>query len=461
MKVAIVVPWRAGDRDREKAWAWVRAYWEQFGWPIFEVEHPGPEPFNRSWCINEGARRAGVFDVLVIVDADAFCEDPQQVRDAVDSCVYTQRLTIPHSIGADLGEAATDLLIAGKDGWQSDPIQRRDPCTSRVWMMPRDLFVQIGGFDTRFRGWGHEDIAAWSAAAILRGVTQLPGTTWHLWHEPSLGAARSTPDWARGRKLAERYSAALRDGWIAMERLVEERSLTERYVPQGPAQATRRRGIDVVVISAGRQRYISRTIDSFKTHVSGSFVRRTIQDDSGDPRFGRWLRRAYPDWDIHTTPGKLGYTGAMRSIWEYERQQNGTGSPYIFHLEEDFTFDRDVELDDLIAVLEYDQSLAQVALLRQAWAPAEIRVGGIIAERPETYEHLSADGIPYLRHRNFWTTNPCVYRRSLIDDGWPDSRGSEQVFGRGQWKQGRYAAFIGDGEPWVTHIGDERVGIGY
>lgn len=458
---AIVVPWRAGDPDRERAWEWCRAYWSQFGWPVIEVEHPGPEPFNRSWCINEGARRAGDFDVLVIVDADAFCEDPAQVLAGVESCRQTGKLTIPHSIGADLSAASTQNLIEGRKGWDAQPTQRRDPCTSRVWMMRHDLFSQIGGFDTRFKGWGHEDIAAWSAAAILRGVDQLPGTTWHLWHTPSLGAARNTPNWMHGRKLSERYSAALRDGWIAMERLLNERSQSERYVPQAASQPTRHRGIDVVVISAGRQKYLSRTIDSFRTYVSGSFVRKTIQDDSGNPRFNRWLRRVYPDWDIHTTPGKLGYTGAMRSIWDYESQQNGNGSPYIFHLEEDFIFDRDVDLDELIAVLEYDETLAQVALLRGPWAPAEIRAGGIIEERPETYEHLDADGIPYLRHRNFWTTNPCVYRRTLIDDGWPDTRGSEQTFGRSQWKQGRYAAFIGEGTPWVTHIGDERVGIGY
>lgn len=115
----------------------------------------------------------------------------------------------------------------------------------------------------------------------------------------------------------------------------------------------------------------------------------------------------------------------------------------------------------MVRVLEHDQTLAQVALLRQAWAPREIRAGGIIEQKPETYEHLDAQGVPYLRHRNFWTTNPCLYRRTLISDGWPDVRGSEQTFGRGQWAKGRFAAFMGDGTPWVTHIGDERVGRGY
>lgn len=458
---AVVVPWRAGDPDRERAWGFCQTYWSQFGWPIFKVDHPGPEPFNRSWCINEGARRAGDFDVLVIVDADAFCEDPAQVLAGVENARQTGKLTIPHHVGADLDKAHTELLIAGRAGWQEEPMARRDPCTSRVWMMRADLFSQIGGFDSRHRGWGHEDISAWSAACVLRGVDQLPGTTWHLWHEPSLKRNRTTPDWERGKRLAERYSAALRNGWVEMERLLAERSLNERYVPKAAPQGGRRRGIDVVVTSAGRQQYLSKTIDSFNRHVSGAFVRKTIQDDSGEERFGRWLRRAFPDWEVYTTPGRLGYTGAMRSIWDYESRQNGTGSPYIFHLEEDFTFNRDVELDDLITVLEYDDTLAQVALLRGPWAPAEHRAGGIIEERPETYEHLDADGIGYLRHRNFWTTNPCIYRRSLIDEGWPDVRGSEQTFGRSQWKQGRYAAFIGDGTPWVTHIGDKRVGIGY
>jgi hypothetical protein len=458
---AIVVPWRPGDPDRERAWTYCRKVWERFGWPIFEVEHAGTEPFNRSWCINEGARQAGDFDVLVIVDADVFEEDARQVVAGYESALETGRLTVPHRIGADLSRIGTDKLLEGRHGWEEFAEARRDPCTSRVWMMRRDLFEKLGGFDARFQGWGHEDIACWAAAVVLRGADQLPGTAWHLWHEPSLPIARPTREWNVGRRLAERYSAALRDGWPVVERVLNERNVAQRYVPGEEVHEIKRHGIDVVVISAGRQDYIAATIDSFNQHVHGKIVRRTIQDDSGNERFSRWLHKVYPDWDIHTTPGKLGYTGAMRSIWEYESQQNGQGSPFIFHLEEDFTFDRDVDLDDLISVLEYDESLAQVALLRHAWAPAEKRVGGIIQERPDTYEHLLADGIPYLRHRNFWTTNPCVYRRSLIDDGWPDTRGSEQTFGRSQWSKGRFAAFIGDGEPWVTHIGDVRVGIGY
>ncbi|HEY2322227.1 MAG TPA: hypothetical protein VGJ82_05110, partial [Thermoanaerobaculia bacterium] len=142
--------------------------------------------------------------------------------------------------------------------------------------------------------------------------------------------------------------------------------------------------VDVIVLTAGRRRYLDRTLASFAECVQGPLVHATVFDDSGDERFGRWLSARCPQgWDIITTPGRIGFTRAVRAAWDHERRRGG--APYIFHLEEDFVFDRRVDLLEMIAVLEQDPMLAQVALLRGPFFSSEKEVGGIVQEDPDAY----------------------------------------------------------------------------
>lgn len=469
-EIAIVVPWRSGVPERERAWAWARPWWERFGWPIHVVEHAGDDPFNRAWCINEGARRAWPWDVLIAIDADVFEDDPDQVVNGVRSASETGRLTIPHTIGADLNQRGTSRLLAGQAGWETMRHKTRPVCTSRVWIMPRSLFLAVQGFDSRHRGWGHEDVSAFHAMRTLRGCDQLPGTCYHLWHAPSFPRARRTAEWEEGQALAQRYLTADRQGWPAIAPILGERTEDERFDPPtgpvtpadgpAPARLNTSGAVDVIVLTAGRQDYLEATLASFRDRVHGPIARVTIYDDSGNRRFANWLRRAAGDYDIVTMPGRSGFTRAIRNAWEHERRRSG-GSPYIMHLEEDFTFDVPVNVTDMIAVLQADTHLAQVALLRGPFFPPEIAAGGIIQEHPESYERAVDGEATWLVHDRFFTTNPCIYRRSLMRYGWPNVRNSEVAFTKSMRRRGYRFAFLGDGTPMVSHIGVERTNLGY
>jgi hypothetical protein len=59
----------------------------------------------------------------------------------------------------------------------------------------------------------------------------------------------------------------------------------------------------------------------------------------------------------------------------------------------------------MVALLERDRSLAQVALLRQPWSPEEQQAGGIFQANPDRF--WQAEG--YVDHVNLFTFNPCVY----------------------------------------------------
>ena len=62
-----------------------------------------------------------------------------------------------------------------------------------IQIMPREAFDTVGGWDTRFRGWGGEDHAAMRAMDTLYTLHKtLPGQVLHIWH-PQLspdGAAK-------------------------------------------------------------------------------------------------------------------------------------------------------------------------------------------------------------------------------------------------------------------------------
>ena len=237
-----------------------------------------------------------------------------------------------------------------------------------------------------------------------------------------------------------------------------------KAVPEGRRSRTRtdtwpEPTVDVIVLTAGRRAYLDRTLESFATCVHGPIVHWGILDDSGDERFRRWLRARCPGWNITTTAGRIGYTRAIRAAWEHERRRGG--APYIFHLEEDFVFDRRVDLLEMIAVLEQDRMLAQVALLRGPFFSSEIEVGGIVQEDPDAYAARRAGTLAWLEHRKTFTTNPCIYRRTLLKTTWPDVAHSESVFSRQLVRRGHRFAFMGTGETWVTHIGVERTQHGY
>lgn len=242
-RAAIVVPWRPGVRDRERAWEWCRVWWERTGYPIHVVEHTGSEPFNRAWCINEGARRAWPWDVIIAIDADVIEGSVEQVHQAVETAQRTGAMTVAHTAGRDLSVIGTRKLLRGDEFvWEENLAGMREVCDSRVNVLRADLFELLGGYDVRFEGWGHEDVAAFSAAECARGPAQrIPGSSWHLWHEPMLGRSQKTREWRRGRSLNDRYAYAARRGFAEVQKVMNGRRAADVWAPPKPTDRSERR----------------------------------------------------------------------------------------------------------------------------------------------------------------------------------------------------------------------------
>lgn len=214
------------------------------------------------------------------------------------------------------------------------------------------------------------------------------------------------------------------------------------------------RRVALLTIGDGRDDLLEATLASF-THALGR--------PHGD-LLGAFAAHVHVDDRKH----RLGFGGAIASGWQRLREL-GRDIDYVFHLEEDWRFDRPVDLDQLAGVLACDPPLAQIALRRGAVNAYEQRAGGVVECWPDEYAEAQCLVPPgryvwYLRHGLYFTTNPCLYHRTLIErNDWPTTAGSERAFTEQLRERGRTFGLMGPraGGTWVTHTGTIRTGGGY
>lgn len=228
--------------------------------------------------------------------------------------------------------------------------------------------------------------------------------------------------------------------------------------------------VALLVVTDGRDGYLAQCIASLAA-LQGPVVERWMYDDTGDDAYRAELGRRYPQFQHINAGPRQGFGGAIGAAWN--QLANDSAADWVFHLEGDFTFNRPVDLDAMAAILTSRPYLAQMALRRQPWNAQEAAAGGIVEQHPHDYldRHDVRLNASWLEHRRFFTTNPCLYRRSLLDVGWPDRDQSEGHFGHHLLTHGtpeapgpvvRFGYWGARSDPpWVTHIGHQRSGIGY
>lgn len=197
--------------------------------------------------------------------------------------------------------------------------------------------------------------------------------------------------------------------------------------------------IAFLLISDGREEYRERTLASAK--------------------------EMFPEPDhfieIDDSDHELGFAGAIQAGWERVIE---TEAEWVIHCEQDFTFNRPIPLDRMIAVLKRHPHIAQMSLKRQAWSPAESLAGGFVELNPDAYSQHVDQGDIFTTHRVCFTTNPSVYPAALCHQGWPQVENSEGIFTHRLLEdpEARFGIWGGKlDEPLVEHIGAERAGLGY
>lgn len=221
--------------------------------------------------------------------------------------------------------------------------------------------------------------------------------------------------------------------------------------------------IAALIITDGREEYLHECVLSTLANLDGPVSEWWMYDDTGDPAHRQHLADTYP-WFTHIDGGdRQGFGGAIRAAWAHLREHSK--ARFVFHVEQDFTFNRPVPLSDMALVLEANPHLVQLALRRQPWNDTERAAGGLVESRADEYTERTHGPHSWLEHRLFFTTNPSLYRRDLIvKHDWPKADQSEGRFSIELAKSPKVRfGFWGPRESgeWVHHIGHDRVGTGY
>lgn len=208
---------------------------------------------------------------------------------------------------------------------------------------------------------------------------------------------------------------------------------------------------------------------SWSQKLHGDIGQRWIFDDSDDAAFREALVENFPDWRITSWESRRGFGGTIRRAWAILHITER--ADYLFHLEDDFVLNADVDLDVMVGVLERHPHLVQLALRRQPVNDIEIEAGGVVETNPGAYDQSGDGYAQWLEHRLYFTTNPCLYRRTLCSLGWPKGEHSEghfthdRILAHGSPEVSAEHARFGllgrrFDAPLVEHVG-KRAGTGY
>lgn len=181
LTVEVIVPtYLASSHHRRDAWAYCRGWWERHGYQVTEA--PGGDPWVKADAVNL-AVGASTADILVIADADVFCDG---ITEAIAHVADEGGWAIPHTHVHRIADDATADFLSGQplrlQRTEQDPY--RGIAGGGIVVLERPTYERIP-LDRRFVGWGGED-HSWGLA-----LETLVGRPWrgdaplvHLWHPP-------------------------------------------------------------------------------------------------------------------------------------------------------------------------------------------------------------------------------------------------------------------------------------
>ncbi len=240
--VSIIIPFQTDHGPRAKVFEWIKNYYARV-MPEAEIclGIMNGQGINKSKAVNLAAKNA-TRDIFVIADADVVY-DPNLIVEAI-RLLKKEAWVVPFTEVYNVEYEGTKRLLKTKPKWPIDI--RSDECTKSDWVydgfagklfvITRENFDAVGGFDERFIGWGGEDDAFSHAVRTICGkIANVKGKVYHLWH-PSLNY-ETNPHGKENGKLLQRYERASGNK-KEMINLIQER--------KGEQEKIQRNNIDIL-----------------------------------------------------------------------------------------------------------------------------------------------------------------------------------------------------------------------
>jgi hypothetical protein len=189
-------------------------------------------------------------------------------------------------------------------------------------------------------------------------------------------------------------------------------------------------------------------------------------DDSGDRDYEDFLRNHVSAInntivEINSNGKRLGYCATIKKLWEELLPKD---TDYVFMLEDDWAFQRYLNIGAMIETLEAYPYLTQMALMRQPVNSEEVKYPSLWAKIPDAWTQkfaiINGRETSWVEHDRFWTMNPNISARWVTQSGWKNEPYCEGHFGgrllqADRTRRSAYWGLIGE-DPWVLHIGTNR-----
>jgi hypothetical protein len=214
-----VMRWLSGHRDVEivvveqDAAPTLDASLAPAGGRVVFARNPGL--FNKGWGLNVAARQSTA-PVLAICDADVIAPGFEA---ALERCLADTEAVKPYKSIVDLTAEESTRVRAGE--WDFAPQRPPNAPPDRqaigeivnfgggLFLIRRELFGRLGGFDERFRGWGGEDdaMALKIARSGARRAELGERPALHLFHPRPHEATFGQPNYEANRALLAECAA--------------------------------------------------------------------------------------------------------------------------------------------------------------------------------------------------------------------------------------------------------------
>lgn len=176
-----------------------------------------PGPFNKSWGLNVAARQTAR-PTLVFADADVVV-DEVALDQAIEACRRGLDAAKPYRTIVDLTpdesrrirEGDRDFVPPRATEYPPDREAQREfvVFAGGVFVIGREAYLRVGGFDERFLGWGGEDdamsIKLERSGMRLAEYGERPAL--HLWHPREHQTTQGQPHYAANLQLLADYRA--------------------------------------------------------------------------------------------------------------------------------------------------------------------------------------------------------------------------------------------------------------
>ncbi len=235
---SILIPFQGGNAHREKIFNWLVGFYEK---NVPEAEIVIGEDYtgriNRSRMRNDAFNKS-TRDILVYIDADGLIR-PEDIREAVKRVRRGTAMVQAETV-TWITKESTATILDGPTDWP--PIEKKDiQAVERVlgefFVLSRETFEKVRGWDERFEGWGGEDqVFRCAIMALVGKIEKLPSTIYHLWHPRTVNECPKHSGFKVNKVLRDRY-VAYQGNSRAMESLISERFADSRVSIDFYAQA--------------------------------------------------------------------------------------------------------------------------------------------------------------------------------------------------------------------------------